>query len=85
MELLMYDQAPFGQSVEIVEFEGRPVRHVVVNDAEQAIIEQIKQLRLQGISVRMIVNQFNEEGVPCRGSRWHKTTVNRILRRMGKA
>jgi DNA invertase Pin-like site-specific DNA recombinase len=53
---------------------------------EQGIIAQIVDLRNQGYSYDRIVDRLNGvhgRGVPPRGSRWHVSTVRRILARWG--
>ncbi len=47
--------------------------------AEQQIIRRIKKLRGGGFSYRAIAERLNEKAVPARGSRWHSTTVVRLL------
>lgn len=46
---------------------------------EQHTIELIHELADEGLSVRKIAAKLNEWGALCRGKRWHKTTVHRIL------
>ena len=48
---------------------------------EQAALGVIRRLRATGFSVREIRARLEEWGVPPRGSRWHLTTLQRILRR----
>jgi DNA invertase Pin-like site-specific DNA recombinase len=42
---------------------------------------RVLELRRAGTSIRGIAAQLNAEGVPARGSGWHKTTVERLLAR----
>jgi len=51
-----------------------------VDPAERAAIERIGELRAGGLSIRRIAQRLNAEGVPARGSRWHHTSVDRVLR-----
>lgn len=46
---------------------------------EQAIIAKIQEYRAEGETLRAIVKRLNKEGVPCRGKRWHLTSVVRVL------
>jgi DNA invertase Pin-like site-specific DNA recombinase len=48
---------------------------------EQAILIRIRELRGSGALVQEIVDELNRSGVPARGSRWHPTTVVRLLGR----
>lgn len=48
---------------------------------EQAVIRRIVRMRANRMSKRRIAERLNAEAVPCRGSRWHATTVARILAR----
>jgi DNA invertase Pin-like site-specific DNA recombinase len=48
---------------------------------EQAVIHRIDNLAARGMSHRAIAKRLNTDGVPARGSRWHATTVGRLLRR----
>jgi site-specific DNA recombinase len=57
--------------------------HVEPEPLEQAVLGRIERLRAEGASVRAIVRRLNEAGVRCRGSRWHATTVQRIIKRHG--
>lgn len=55
--------------------------HLEANKQEQEIIGLIVRLRRQGFTIQAIVERLMETGVPARGSRWHATTVSRLLRR----
>lgn len=54
---------------------------VEADAGEQAALTRLHALRAQGLSVRAIALQLNAEHVPCRGSRWHATSVARALQR----
>jgi hypothetical protein len=41
----------------------------------------MRQLRAEGQGAKAIMAALNAEGFPCRGERWHLTTVRRLLRR----
>ena len=56
-------------------------KHLVHDDVEGAAVARILELRAQGFSIRAIAASLDGEGVPARGTRWHKTTVDRLLRR----
>lgn len=51
------------------------------DEAEQRALELIRALRAGGMSVRAIVAHLEATGIPARGTRWHKTTVERALAR----
>ena len=56
-------------------------RTLVLDASEAEALELVRGLRADGLSMREIVARLNAEGVPCRGSRWHLTTVARLLSR----
>jgi DNA invertase Pin-like site-specific DNA recombinase len=50
------------------------------DEAEQAAITRMKELRAKGLAFDRIAEQLNAEWVPTRtGKRWHGVVVNRIL------
>jgi site-specific DNA recombinase len=49
--------------------------------AEQRVLQLIDDLKGQGMSVRAIARALDLDGTPSRGSRWHPTTVARLLKR----
>ena len=49
--------------------------------AEREALDIIATLRAGGLSIRRIADELEKRGVPCRGGRWHKTTVARVLSR----
>jgi DNA invertase Pin-like site-specific DNA recombinase len=51
--------------------------------AEQATLVRIRELRAQGHGALIIAALLDREGRPCRGKRWHRTTVQKLLNRMG--
>jgi len=55
--------------------------HLEALPAEQHVIAAIQQLRSEGLSIRSIAARLNADGIPARGSRWHATSVARLLRR----
>ena len=55
--------------------------HLIEAPAEQAVIAQVRSLRQAGYTVRAIAERLNITDTPARGSRWHPTTVARLLRR----
>jgi DNA invertase Pin-like site-specific DNA recombinase len=53
---------------------------LVADDDEQAVLERIRVMRVEGASLRDIAGVLNAEGVPSkRGGRWHPQTVARVL------
>lgn len=55
--------------------------HVEPDPTETKVVKRIKRMRSRGMSIRRIAERLNDQGVPCRGSRWHPTTVARVLGR----
>jgi DNA invertase Pin-like site-specific DNA recombinase len=59
---------------------------LIDHPGELAALERIRQLRAEGKGAKAITAALNAEGFPCRGQRWHLTTVRRLLARQeGKA
>lgn len=54
--------------------------HLVPHEEEQEILALIRQLRADGLTIRAIVEHLNIRGVPGRGTRWHQTSVVRLLK-----
>jgi len=52
-----------------------------LNEGEQQTIALVQALRVRGKSMRRIVAALNAGDHACRGSRWHLTTVKRIIDR----
>ena len=63
--------APFG-----FELSGD---RLVPNPTEAHAVERARVLRATGLSYRGIVDALNRDRVPCRGQRWHLSTVHAIL------
>lgn len=68
-------EIPFGFRV------GNVGSHLEANKQEQETIGLIVRLRRQGLTISAIVDRLTQDHVPARGSRWHATTVSRLLRR----
>jgi len=51
------------------------------NADELRAVARVLELRKVGYSIRRIADELNAEGVPARGGRWHKTTIQRLLDR----
>ena len=60
---------------------GEEGGRLVPAPSEVVVLAKISQLRRKGASIRAIARELNEAGLSARGSRWHPTTVARILRR----
>lgn len=58
--------------------------HLIQNEVEQAGILEISRLRSTGLPLRKIAAQLTNIGIPCRGKRWHSTTIVRILATLEK-
>jgi DNA invertase Pin-like site-specific DNA recombinase len=65
---------------------GKQAKHGMLEDnpAEQRAISRIVQLRTAGESLRNIAKRLSKEGFKPRGSKWHLTTVGRILATDGR-
>ena len=53
--------------------------HLEPEQAEQAVIGRVRELRAEGQTVRAIVEALNAAGAPARGAAWHATSVRRML------
>jgi DNA invertase Pin-like site-specific DNA recombinase len=76
-------KGPMVKDKETGQLIDRPAQ-VVDHAEEQAVIERIRQLRAQGQGCRRIARHLEEVGIPCRGKRWHSSTIASILRRSGQ-
>jgi site-specific DNA recombinase len=66
-------RAPLGFRIE----DGR-----LVDDAtERAVLERVRAMRSEGLSLARVASRLNAEGLKCRGGRWHVTSLARALRR----
>jgi DNA invertase Pin-like site-specific DNA recombinase len=72
----MSDRTPYG-------WIRDPDNHklLIEDDTEQAIIAQIKQLSQNGLGYRKICRELQSCGILCRCSKWHHSTIKRILQR----
>jgi hypothetical protein len=61
-------------------FTDRPAQ-MIDHPEELAVIDRIRQLRAEGNGLRKIAKHLEEAGIPCRGKRWHASTIASILRR----
>jgi DNA invertase Pin-like site-specific DNA recombinase len=55
---------------------------LVPDPDETRAVDEIRRLRAGGLSLRKIARWLNENGHAPRGERWHKTTVERTVRRL---
>jgi len=46
---------------------------------EQAVIEDVMELRAKGLTYKMISEELERRGIPARGEKWHITSVRRIV------
>jgi DNA invertase Pin-like site-specific DNA recombinase len=52
----------------------------LVDDLEEcSVIQEVLRRRSEGQSAKTIAKALNDQGTPARGSRWHPTTIIRIL------
>lgn len=56
---------------------------LVPHDDERTLIDRIRTLSGSGLSTRRIAALLDEEGVACRGTRWHHTSIAKIVRNFG--
>ena len=54
---------------------------VELDEREAKAVALIRELRAAGWSIRAIADELMARGVPCRGDRWHPTTVQRLVKR----
>lgn len=66
-------QTPFGHA--------RDGGKTVPNEDEQAVVRWIVAEAAKGKGASAIARKLNEQAIPCRGSKWHKRSVQRILGR----
>ena len=55
--------------------------HLEEHPEEARVVELVGELHTAGVSTRAIAARLDEEGAPCRGVRWHRSTVRRLLDR----
>ena len=70
------DRCPFGRQPD----PSDPSR-LIDQPQEMAALERMRQMRAEGHGAKAITQALNAEGFPCRGQRWHRTTVRRLLAR----
>jgi hypothetical protein len=71
---------PMVKDKETGKFTDRPAQ-MVDHPEEQAVIKRIMQLRSDGNGLRKIAKHLEETATPCRGKRWHASTIASILKR----
>jgi DNA invertase Pin-like site-specific DNA recombinase len=64
-----------------IDSKGKNVMVLKTNDVERAAVKRIFELRAEGHGTPSIARILNEEGVPARGKKWHRTSVVRVLKR----
>src|SRR5947209_7609124 len=69
---------PNGPTIEGRDGKRRPAR-LIEHPGELAILEQVYQKAAEGMGARAITTWLNAQNIPCRGNRWHLTTVRRLL------
>jgi len=70
------DRCPFGRQP-----DPSDLSRLIDHPGERAALERIRQLREKRRGAKAITAVLNAEGFPCRGQRWHLTTVRRLLAR----
>ena len=76
----MSAQPPFGWKPDPAD----PAR-LVKDDGEQAVIRRIVRLHAEGLGLREIARELDDEGIPCRAATWYHATVRNILARASAA
>ena len=71
---------PTGPMIEGRDGKQRPAR-LIDNPAELAVLYRIHRLAADGMGARAITTWLNDNAMPCRGDRWHLTTVRRLLKK----
>jgi len=58
---------------------------VAIPDPKAAVLQRLRALQAKGLSLQMIANQLNAEGVPTLSStgRWQKGTIGNLLAQAG--
>jgi DNA invertase Pin-like site-specific DNA recombinase len=69
-------RCPFGKQPDPLD----PAR-LIDHPGEQGTIATIRAARAEGMGFKAIAHMLEALGIPCRGERWHHTTVRSILRR----
>jgi DNA invertase Pin-like site-specific DNA recombinase len=60
---------------------GKLVSYLEEDAAEQEVLQRIYALADGGAGVTQILHELKDCFIPCRGKRWHETTIVRILAR----
>jgi DNA invertase Pin-like site-specific DNA recombinase len=82
------DRCPYGKQPDASgpQIKGRddamrPAR-LIDHAAELATLDRIRRMAAEGMGARAITNWLNDQAIPCRGRRWHLTTVRRLLKKI---
>ena len=79
---VMLGAAPYGwKYTTALDEHGR--RILVENNDEQAGIRRVCELYDKDMYIWQICEQLDAEGVPCRGTAWHRRSIYRVLHRAG--
>lgn len=55
-------------------------KELTVDEQEALVLAKMREWQAEGVSIRGIADKLNSEDIPTkRGTRWHPTTVNRLL------
>ena len=66
-----------------VGFDVDDENYLVPNEQELATVLRIQELRQDGLSLRAIANELNENGIPAKkGGAWSHNTVSKVLNRL---
>jgi site-specific DNA recombinase len=67
-----YSHTPYGYD--------RQGAQLVPNEAEQAVLAQMRQMRAEGLSYHRIAARLNEDGIPPKsGAKWHPYSVQKVI------
>jgi DNA invertase Pin-like site-specific DNA recombinase len=70
------DRCPYGTQPDPADLD-----RLIENPAEAAVLRQIEEMRASGHGSKAIAARLNALGAPCRASRWHHSTIRKILAR----
>ena len=76
---------PFGYRVVEALAVGGTVKMLAPHVTEQLTLKRIQALRAAGATHKAIAAELDRGSYPCRGTRWHATTVARILQTVAAA
>lgn len=55
-------------------------KHLVIDEQEQAVLDEIRILKSNGLSLRRIADELNNRGVTNRGNTWNQMSTKRVAK-----